>query len=80
MVGTSAILNHSNSLRVFGPPGSGKTRWLVDIGKTHVEKGDFNVREAIIVSFTRAAAEDIATRILVATTARSTPSANATTG
>lgn len=63
VVGTSAILNHSNSLRVFGPPGSGKTRWLVDIGKTHVEKGDFNIRDAIIVSFTRAAAEDIATRI-----------------
>ena len=63
MMGTSGILSHPNSLRVFGPPGSGKTRWLVDIGKTHVEKGDFNVRDAIIVSFTRAAAEDIGKRI-----------------
>ena len=63
MISTRGILGHPNSLRVFGPPGSGKTRCLVDIGKNHVEKGDFNVRDAIIVSFTRAAAEDIATRI-----------------
>ncbi len=63
MGSTNAILSHPNSLRVFGPPGSGKTSRLVDIGKAHVEKGDFNIREAIIVSFTRAAAEDIAKRI-----------------
>lgn len=63
MGSTKGILSHPNSLRVFGPPGSGKTRWLVGIGKTHVEKGDFNIREAIIVSFTRAAAVDIAKRI-----------------
>ncbi|MCY4392668.1 MAG: hypothetical protein OXE43_11550 [Chloroflexi bacterium] len=35
---------------MFGPAGSGKTRWLVDIGKSHVEKGDFDIRDAIIVS------------------------------
>ncbi len=59
----SGILSHPKSLRVYGPPGSGKTRWLVAVGKGHVEKGDFNIRDAIIVSFTRAAAEDIGKRI-----------------
>ena len=63
MGNTSGILSHPNSLRVFGPPGSGKTRWLVNIGKTHVENGDFNIRDAAIVSFTNAGAKDIAERI-----------------
>ena len=56
-------MKHTNSLRIFGPPGAGKTRQLVEIGQGHVADGDFDLDEGIIVSFTRAAAHDIARRI-----------------
>lgn len=54
---------HNNSLRIFGPPGSGKTRELVRILQEHVADGDFRLPEGIIASFTRAAAHDIARRV-----------------
>lgn len=54
---------HPNSLRIFGPAGSGKTRELVQILQRHVDDGDFELGEGIIVSFTRAAAHDIAKRV-----------------
>lgn len=57
------MLEHPNSLRIFGPAGSGKTRELVSILSEHVAEGDFNLAEGIIVSFTRAAANDIARRV-----------------
>jgi len=54
---------HGNSLRIFGPPGSGKTRELVRILGEHVADGDFDLSDGIIVSFTKAAAHDIARRV-----------------
>lgn len=54
---------HDNALRIFGPAGAGKTRELVRILQEHVADGDFTLPEGIIVSFTRAAAHDIARRV-----------------
>lgn len=54
---------HANALKIYGPPGSGKTRELVRILQEHVADGDFQLGEGIIVSFTRAAAHDIARRV-----------------
>jgi len=57
------LFEHPNSLTIFGPPGSGKTREVVRILGDHVAAGDFRLPEAAIVSFTRAAAHDIARRV-----------------
>jgi DNA helicase-2/ATP-dependent DNA helicase PcrA len=54
---------HDNALRVFGGPGAGKTRALVDLLTRHVDDGDFELHDGIIVSFTRAAAHGIAQRV-----------------
>lgn len=58
-----ALFRHPNALRIFGPAGAGKTRELVRILREHVDDGDFELHEGIIVSFTRAAAHDIARRV-----------------
>lgn len=60
---TATYFEHPNSLRIFGPAGSGKTRSLIEILREHVSDGDFRLPEGIIVSFTRAAAYDIARRV-----------------
>lgn len=57
------IFGHDNALRLFGPPGAGKTRSLVGWLQEHEAEGDFRVGEGIICSFTRAAAHDIARRV-----------------
>lgn len=61
---TSPIrLRHPHALKLFGPPGAGKTRELVSVLAEHVADGDFDLGDAIIVSFTNAAARDIANRV-----------------
>ena len=60
---TQPLFSHPSSLKIFGPAGSGKTRELIRILQEHVAEGDFALRDGIIVSFTRAAAYDIAKRV-----------------
>lgn len=57
------MFRHGNATKIYGPPGSGKTRHLVRILQEHVADGDFTLGEGIIVSFTKAAAGDIARRV-----------------
>ena len=56
-------MRHPNSLKIDGAPGSGKTTAVIRLMQEHVDDGDFRLGEGIIVSFTRAAAHDIARRI-----------------
>ena len=60
---SAPIFHHPQSLKIFGPAGSGKSRELVNILSEHIADGDFHLLEGIIVSFTRAAAYDIARRV-----------------
>lgn len=62
-VAAPPLFSHPNALKIFGPAGAGKTRELIRILQEHVEDGDFRLQEGIIVSFTRAAAQDIARRV-----------------
>jgi len=64
------VFEHVNALRVFGPAGAGKTRALIRLLQDHVDDGDFLLGEGIIVSFTKAAAQDIARRVSDATPGR----------
>lgn len=43
-----------NRIKVFGPPGTGKTTWCLDTLGHHLEAGD----KVLFVSFTRAAADE----------------------
>lgn len=59
----SPAFSHPNSMRIFGPAGAGKTRVVVEYLQEHVAKGEISLLRSIIVSFTRAASADIASRV-----------------
>jgi superfamily I DNA/RNA helicase len=59
---TGPLFSHPKALKIFGPAGAGKTHELVNILGEHVAEEDFDLLDGIIVSFTRAAAYDIARR------------------
>ena len=49
--------------RLFGGPGSGKTTALLDRVEGILEDGDADVRDVLVVSYTRAAAAEIRERL-----------------
>ncbi|QSG13266.1 Superfamily I DNA and RNA helicase [Halapricum desulfuricans] len=50
-------------VRLFGGPGSGKTTALLDRVEELLEDGDVDVRDVLVVSYTRAAAAEIRDRL-----------------
>jgi len=50
-------------VRLFGGPGSGKTTALLDRVESLLEDGDVDVRDVLVVSYTRAAAAEIRERL-----------------
>ncbi|MFB6311968.1 MAG: UvrD-helicase domain-containing protein [Salinirussus sp.] len=50
-------------IRLFGGPGSGKTTALLDRVETLLEEDDVDVRDVLVVSYTRAAAAEIRERL-----------------
>jgi DNA helicase-2/ATP-dependent DNA helicase PcrA len=50
-------------IRLFGGPGSGKTTALLDRVETLLEEADVDVRDVLVVSYTRAAAAEIRERL-----------------
>jgi superfamily I DNA/RNA helicase len=48
------VVSQQNRIKVFGPPGTGKTTWCIETLGHHLEAGD----RVLFVSFTRAAADE----------------------
>ncbi|GAB6879419.1 ATP-dependent helicase [Halorubrum gandharaense] len=59
----SLIMSQPTVTRLFGGPGSGKTTALLDRVETIIEEEDADVRDILVVSYTRAAAAEIRERL-----------------
>ena len=54
-------LEKSSKILIFGPPGSGKTHYLIERVKNSIKANNYNV---LIISFTRAAVQEIQKRLM----------------